>query len=254
MLAGFAPPTALHGLPEEAEASDSTDDSDSGADSDENKGPAAAVMMGSGMAVRAGRCPTVTGMDGTSSAAAMAPPATKATKAATGPPAATAATAPPVAKAATAFAVEEAPAFAAAESIMTMALAEIADDTIDSATAEETEQAATARVEAATARVLAATVNAEAMAPTTGAPVDPAGIVHQTERIGTGGSQRLRPCLLSHAPFEFAAEFRAMSEDPRFSSALNDDCDDDHPDLEFFCDVASMMMRGGVAGWIGEAS
>ncbi len=129
MLAGFAPPTALHGLPEEAETSDSTEDSDTGADSDEDKGPAAAVMMGSGMAVRAGGCTTVTGMDGTSSAAAMAPPATKATKAATGPPAATAATASPVAKAATAFAVEEAPALA--ESIMTVALAEIADDTID---------------------------------------------------------------------------------------------------------------------------
>jgi hypothetical protein len=273
MLAGFAPPRAHHGIPEEAEASDSAEDSDIGPDFD------GAAAMGSGMADRAGAC----AKDAMASPAATVPPAATAAMcppvataatadsplappaatAATGPPHATAASAdsplaPPAATAATAITILTMPD-AAAESIMTMALAEIADDTLDSTSAEETVEAATARVEdtldstsaeetveaaaarveAATAGVLAATADAEAMVPPAGAP---------------GDLQSLRPCLLSHAPPEFVAEFRAMSQDPRFASACNDDCDVEDQDFDWFCDVADMLMRGGDAGWIGRAS
>jgi hypothetical protein len=250
MLAGFEPPPAHHG-PSESAANSGT-----GADRDEDNGPAggAAAMMVTGMAVGAGGCARVTGMDATAPPAAMAPPAgTAATTAATGPPAATVATVPPAATAATAFTLAEAPAFAAPATIKTMARAEIADDTFDSTTAEETVLAATVSVEAAAVGVLAATADAEAVVSPAGAPVYPAVLADETGETGAGDSPRLRPRLMSHAPPEFAAEFRAMSEDPRFSSALNDDCDSQSSNFDYFIDVSDMMMRGGDAGWLERA-
>jgi hypothetical protein len=136
---------------------------------------------------------------------------------------------------------------------MTMARAEIADDTVDAATAEETVEAATARVEAATAGVLAATADAEAMVPLPGSPVNPAGHAGETGETGAGDS-RFWLCLMPHAPPAFAAEFRAMSENPRFGMALNDDCDVEDPNWDFLLEASDLMLRGVEAGWLGRAS
>ncbi len=45
MLAGFAPPRTHHGIPEDAEASDSAEDSDIGPDLDEDHGPAEGLSL-----------------------------------------------------------------------------------------------------------------------------------------------------------------------------------------------------------------
>lgn len=63
------------------------------------------------------------------------------------------------------------------------------------------------------------------------------------------------PVVLPHAPPGFAAEFRAVSEDPRFGAALFDDISEDNSeeDWDFWGDVARLMLVGGESGYIGRA-
>lgn len=79
-------------------------------------------------------------------------------------------------------------------------------------------------------------------------------VVSQTEQRASG-ALRMKPWVLPHAPPGFAARFRAVSEDPRFRAALTEDLGIENPDadLDYWCEVAEVMMIGGESGYIGQA-
>jgi hypothetical protein len=273
-LAASAPPMALAGVPEEADQSDNSTDSDT--DSDKDEGPAFGAAAGAATtatvppatkgpsAVTIAKAPTIgaaesimtlvgpdiaddtvdpgTSEDMVDASLVKVETATCAT-AAEAPPAAKAASPPPFAKAAAAVT-----AAAAADSIMTRARATAESYmAMDSTAAVETVESGTASVEASTAGVQAAPAEAEVP----GAPIHPAGHAGETGETGQGPSGL---CLHPDAPPAFAAEFQPMSADPRFVMALNEDCDDDDPNWDFFFEVSDMMLRGVEAGWLGRSS
>jgi hypothetical protein len=222
MLATFEPPAAaLHGHPEEeAEGSDSSDDSfvtAIGSVADEEEAVTAA--------------PAEAATATTATTAATVVPAMAVAACATAATAEAATTKAAAAKAVTANAAPAQTPPAKAEAGMTKAAPAEAPEITAARTGDPSESGSENLPWDGTLEMV---------------------VAQQTQQAVSGAGW---PIILPHAPPEWAEMFRDIMMDARFGASLSEDLafDASDSDWDFWQTVASLMMEGGIAGYIGQA-